>query len=265
MTSARADPATADFDRWLSAVESRHLRDFTFSEIRRAVQALSGIYVERRSRLAAGAALGTAGKRAAFALYYAPLHFLIVRAVVRALGLAAHPPSLIIDLGCGTGAAGAAWALECDPKPRLVGLDRSPWAAAETRWTYHTLGLAGQTRVSSVERADLRGPGQVFIAAVTLNELAEPARARLRDRLLEAHRRGVSSLIVEPIARRDLSWWEDWSAAWREAGGRDDVWRVPADLPESLRLMDRAAGLDHRELKARSLWLSTDRDAVANR
>jgi hypothetical protein len=265
MTPVAAGPATGEFERWLSAVETRHLRNLTFSEIRRAVQALSGIYVERRHRLSAGAALGSAGKRAAFAVYFAPLHFLIVRAIVRGLGLAANPPSRIVDLGCGTGAAGAAWALECDPRPALVGLDRSPWAVAETRWTYRALGLSGQGSLSSMERVRVRGEGQAFLAAFALNELTEPVRTRLRDRLLEARQRGVSSLIVEPIARRELSWWEDWSAAWRAAGGRDDTWRVPGDLPQSLRLMDRAAGLDHRELKARSLWLGPDRQAVANR
>ena len=40
-----------------------------------------------------------------------------------------------------------------------------------------------------------------------------------------------------------------------EAGGRADRWRFTAELPERLRLLDRAAGLDHRELTARSLYL----------
>ena len=52
-----------------------------------------------------------AGKRAAFALFYAPLHFMAVTAVVQALGADAPPPASIVDLGCGTGVAGAAWAL----------------------------------------------------------------------------------------------------------------------------------------------------------
>ncbi|HKQ60062.1 MAG TPA: hypothetical protein VJS92_02180, partial [Candidatus Polarisedimenticolaceae bacterium] len=42
----------------------------------------------------------------------------------------------------------------------------------------------------------------------------------------------------------------------RAAGGRADEWRLPAELPEPLRKLDRAAGLDHRELTARSLWLA---------
>ena len=54
-------------------------------EVRRAVQALSSLYVERRASIDSGAAFSSAGKRAAFAMYFAPLHFLLVRAIVRAL------------------------------------------------------------------------------------------------------------------------------------------------------------------------------------
>ena len=82
----------------------------TFKEVRHGLQALSSLYVERRERMAGGAALDGAGKRAAFALYYGPMHFLLVREIVRALALRA--PRRILDLGCGTGTAGAAWALE---------------------------------------------------------------------------------------------------------------------------------------------------------
>ena len=70
--------------RWLAALEARHLRDLTFAEVRRALQALSATYVQQRGRLPGGAALEGAGKRAAFALFYGPLHFLAVREVVRA-------------------------------------------------------------------------------------------------------------------------------------------------------------------------------------
>jgi hypothetical protein len=42
---------------------------------------------------------------------------------------------------------------------------------------------------------------------------------------------------------------------WRRIGGRADEWRFRVELPERLALMDRAAGLDHRELTGRSLWL----------
>ena len=42
----------------------------------------------------------------------------------------------------------------------------------------------------------------------------------------------------------------------RSAGGREDEWRRSLPLPERLRLLDKAAGLDHREIKARSLHLA---------
>src|SRR4249920_3711800 len=130
-----------DVDAWYAALEARHLASLTFQEVRRALQALSSLYVERRERLVLGAALEGAGKRAAFALFYGPLHFLTVREVVRALGAAEPPPRELLDLGCGTGAAGAAWALEARGKTEVHGVDRSGWAAGEARWTLRRLGL----------------------------------------------------------------------------------------------------------------------------
>ncbi|MEK6630947.1 MAG: hypothetical protein AABY89_09460, partial [Acidobacteriota bacterium] len=104
-------PACAEPDpflRWLTALEERHMADLRPAEVSRALRALSSAYVERRDRLGRGAALDGAGKRAAFALFYGPLHFLATREIVRALGIADPAPGVITDLGCGTGAAGAA-------------------------------------------------------------------------------------------------------------------------------------------------------------
>jgi len=39
-------------------------------------------------------------------------------------------------------------------------------------------------------------------------------------------------------------------------GGRADEWRFRIELPAIVAKLDRAAKLDHRELTARSLWLS---------
>jgi hypothetical protein len=124
---------TGPFETWLAALDERHLADFRPAEVGRALRALSSCYVERRSRLAEGGALETAGKRAAFALFYAPLHF---RTIARVLGeLSPSPPVRdVVDLGCGTGAAGAAWALQAGGA-RLTGFDRHPWAVAEANWT----------------------------------------------------------------------------------------------------------------------------------
>src|SRR5262245_24102479 len=100
---------------WLDALDERHMGALTFQELRRGVQALSSIYVERREVIGKGSAFDGAGKRAAFACYFAPFHFLLIREIVRALGAVTRPS--IVDIGCGSGGAGAAWALEMDPRP----------------------------------------------------------------------------------------------------------------------------------------------------
>jgi hypothetical protein len=235
------------FERWFEALEERHLRVLTFQEVRRAVQALSSLYVERRAQITSTQIFGGAGKRAAFAYFYAPLHFLLVREIVRSLKAAEAKVGAILDLGCGTGAAGAAWALEMKNRPRILGIDRNPWAIQEARWNYATWGLSGAAKVSDI--AGLRIPlNTAIIAAFTINELPDADRAKLRSELLKAHERGSAVLIIEPIARGVASWWDDWQ-------GRADEWRFRPKLPERLALMDKAAGLDHRELTARSLWL----------
>src|SRR6185436_18384264 len=123
----------------------------TFQEVRRSVQALSAIYVEQRDRIDSGAVLNGAGKRAAFAMFYGPLHFLLIREIIKSLGaVARNTPETILDLGCGTGIAGAAWALEYETPPRLLGVDRNQWALEECKWTYHAFGLRGTTRSGDV-------------------------------------------------------------------------------------------------------------------
>jgi hypothetical protein len=65
--------------------------------------------------------------------------------------------------------------------------------------------------------------------------------------------------VIEPLARRSLPWWSEWSDRFLEASGRADEWRLPVALPEALAELDRAAGLDHRELTGRSLYLGRGR------
>ena len=72
--------------------------------------------------------------------------------------------------------------------------------------------------------------------------------------MLRAAERGAPVLSVEPIAKKLSPWWEEWADSFTAAGGRSDEWRFPVDLPERLALMDKAAGLNHRELTGRSLW-----------
>jgi len=241
------------FLAWHEALEKRHLAALTFQEVRRSVQALSSIYVENRERLDSGAVLNGAGKRAAFAMFYAPLHFLLVREIVRSLDAARSLPPTILDLGCGTGSAGAAWALESEPRPRILGIDRNTWALEEARWTYSKLGLQGTVRSADVRSTRIPADTAV-IAAFTINELDDESRARLLGQFLKTVSRGAPVLIIEPIARRLTSWWESWAASFKAVGGRDDRWRFNIDLPERLKLMDKAAGLDHREITGRALW-----------
>lgn len=255
----RASGGSDRFEAWVAALEARHLADRTFPEVRRGLQALSSLYVSRRARLGEGAALDGAGKRAAFALFYAPIHFLVTRAIVRALEAARPGPKSLVDLGCGTGAAGAAWALEVRGRLRLLAIDRSGWAVDESRRTFEFFGIEARASRGSLLEVPLPGRGGAVLLAFTVNELDDADRGRLLDRLLEAGRRGAALLVIEPIARRPARWFDAWREGFAPLGARSDEWRFPAALPETLRLLDRAAGLDHRELTARSLWLPATR------
>jgi SAM-dependent methyltransferase len=204
--------------------------------------------------MAGGAALDGAGKRAAFALYYGPMHFLLVREIVR--GLALRAPRRLLDLGCGTGTAGAAWALEAEPRARLEGVDHSGWAVAEARWTYARLSLDGRATRADAGGAALPKPPAGILAAFAVNELAEEARRSLLGRLVATAKAGSTVLVVEPISRRVTPWWPEWAEAFRSGGGREDEWRFRPAMPQRLALLGKAAGLDARELTGRSLVLA---------
>lgn len=239
----------------MRALEARHLAELTFSELSRALRALSSTYVERRSQIGRGAALDGAGKRAAFALFYGPLHYLLVREIVHGLPGALDRVSTLVDLGCGTGAAGAAWAAACTPPPRVAGFDRHPWALGEAARTYAAFGLRAQVRRADVAVARLPKPPASILAAFTLNELEAGSREPLLGRLFDRRGRGGHVLIVEPTSRLAAPWWDKWAAAFVAAGGRTDEWRFRMDLPPIVEKLDRATGLDHRELTGRSLWI----------
>jgi hypothetical protein len=241
-------------ERWLLAAEQRYLADLTSAELTRSLRALSSCYVERRAGLPTGQALSGAGKRAAFALFYAPLHFLTVHAIANAMiggGPTPARPRPVIDLGCGTGAAGAAWAMASSR--RVTGYDVNPWAVQEAAWTYRALGLDGHARRSTI--AHVRWPSQPsdLIVAFLVNELPPQVREGFLPRLLEAGRHGHRVLVVEPIARRVSPWFSTWQAAFEPLGGRAADWRFRVELPPLVQRLDRAAGLDHRELTARTL------------
>lgn len=238
----------------MADLETRHLTELTFREVSRALRALSSAYVERRAKLAEGAALSGAGKRAAFAVFYGPLHFLLVQHIVGKLPGASEAVPAIVDLGCGTGAAGAAWALAAHA--RVVGIDRHPWAVAEAAATYRAFGLRATTARADAASAVLpRGP-VAAVAAFTLNEMADGARDALLARLADRASRGDRVLIVEPLAGFVAPWWNRWRGVFERQGGRADEWRVRVELPAIVERLDRAAGLNHREITGRSLWIS---------
>src|SRR4051794_1399776 len=250
----------------MAALEARQLADLTFPEVARSLRALSSTYVERRTKLKDGAALSGAGKRAAFALYYGPLHFLVVRHIVSALGSPFTSIDTLLDLGCGTGASGAGWAAACPRAPRTSGIDRHPWAIEEARRTYADLGLRGQLRVDDMTRVALHEPGAArrgdagsrpdthqhhsgtnrrkagVLLAYAVNEIAEPGdRTALLARLTDYAGRGGRVLVIEPVAGFVAPWWAEWRLALEQVGGAAREWRFQADLPEIVQKLGRAA------------------------
>lgn len=239
-------------EAWLAALSERHLANLTQSEVTRALRALSSCYVERRDKLASGGALDGAGKRAAFALFYGPQHFVLTGAIAKSLRIAANR---VLDLGCGTGSAGAAAAIACGDVP-VDGFDLSPWAVAEANWTYKTLGLRGRATQANLRQLRIRmDSGGLALASYAVNELPDEVRPPLLAQLLQSHAGGASVLIIEPIARRVNLWWNGWSDAVQDAGGRADEWRFRDLLPPWQRTLAKGAGLDVQEMTAKSLYL----------
>jgi hypothetical protein len=197
-----------------------------------------------------------AGKRAAFALFYGPIHFLLIHHIIRSLPNIVGPQEMLIDLGCGTGAAGAAWAVASETPPRIVGIDRHPWAVNEAAQTYREFGLNGRARRDDLATAKLPKSPASIVAAFAINELSDSSRDMMLSRFIDRATRNDRVLIVEPLAGFVAPWWGRWRERFESAGGRADEWRVPVELPEIVAKLDRAAGLDHRELTGRSLWLA---------
>jgi hypothetical protein len=253
-------PLAADFESWLEKVRARYLPPLTPRELHAGVRALSSRYVERRGEGAGPArALDGLGKRAAFASYYAPLHFLAAHhALVEVFAGELADVRRLVDLGCGSAAVGAAAAraaadLAAEP-PRLLGIDASGWALSEARSTLACLGVAGRLRRGRLPAALPRGAeGELWLLGWTLNELAPDERDALRAGIERGLRRGVRVLVLEPLAGSISPWWAEWRDALAPLGIADDELRVHPALPARLAEIDRATGLRHAEIGARLL------------
>jgi hypothetical protein len=257
----------------LTALTERHVAPFRTSEFTRALRALSARYVERRGSLPGRSPLDSTGKRAAFAAFYAPLHFLTVREIVRTLDAGnahhPHPPhhppiDLLLDLGCGTGVASAAWALELARSPELRGVDGSGWVLDEAKWNWRLLGLRGRAERGDMVDALARSlpvsvrstPKIGIVAGWSVNELPGESRDQLLSLLRRAAALHVPMLVVEPLARSATPWWDEWASAFVGLGGRADVWKFDIALPPPLATLDTAAGFEREGLGARSLWFN---------
>lgn len=255
---------------WMHAVFERHARPLGTPAFLKAVRALSVRYVERRAEIGDRSPIDSAGKRAAFAGFFAPMHFGATWAVVRLSQLNDVALDSIIDLGCGTGVAGAAWSITLPGRPAVVGIDRHPWVLDEAKWNWRALGVNGRTRRGDLVQACLqlrqrlrrsaRGTGIVLGWAV--NELRDDERRALLPALLDLARTGASILVIEPIARRAAPWWDEWAATFGEARGVAQEWQSSVALHPPYDELNRAAGFQRESLSVRSLSI---RGEAANR
>ena len=241
-----------NFQTFLTQLEERQFADLTFSEVTRALRALSSTYVERRdSALADHKALDGAGKRAAFALYYGPIHFLLIQHIVRELGVTFRP-GVVVDLGCGTGVAGAAVATSTTPPLRVFGVDMHPWTLDEARFTYKAFGLHADVRRAHAANTRFPNDTSVVVAAFVVNELKDADRAALLEQIKQSRTR---ALIVEPISQRISPWWNAWAEEFVRMGGRADIWKARIEPPPTVKRLAKAAGLRPDMLTARSLFV----------
>ena len=141
-------------------------------------------------------------------------------------------------------------------KAASSGIDSGiPWAVKEAAATYRAFGVGATVKQGDIATVPLPNGPAAFLAAFTMNELGDADRDALFGRLLDRASRGDRVLIVEPLAGFVARWWNRWRTTFEAAGGRADEWRLRAELPPIVAKLDRAAGLNHREITGRSLWL----------
>ncbi len=265
-----SDAVTAKAE-WLVALEQRHLANLTRQEFTRAVRALSARYVERRGQLPDRSPLDSAGKRAAFALFYAPLHFVTAEVALNAVG-ARTDLTALVDLGCGTGVCAAAWARAAwatppGTPPSITGVDANAWALDEARWNWRTLGLRGHAvrgDMLTTARGLLRQTNAALattglIAGWAINELAKTDRDQLLDVLDQLLERGATLVVLEPLARGVAPWWDEWAARLSSRNVHERDVKAEVDLPASLGSFSDAAGFRKKELGVRVMSTASSR------
>jgi SAM-dependent methyltransferase len=276
VTGSDTSPTEIDgFEGWLARTVARHAPPLVFAEVRKGVQALSMLYVERRhergpdgpARLGSRATDGE-GKRAALATFYAPLHLLVAHAAARAhLAHGDGPaPRRIVDLGCGTGAAGAGVARALAPRPEILAIDASGWALGEARHTHRDLGLAGRTRrgalPAALPRTDAR---DLLVCGWFLNELDAGAREAVLGGIDAALAAGSGLLVLEPLARGITPWWDAVARRLSPHGVAAAEIKIEPALPDWVARLDAAAGLDHGQIGARVLFRAPVASAMRKR
>ena len=243
------------FDAWLAGAVDRHTAGLAFREVRKGAQALSWLYVERRGEVDLAAhTIDGRGKRAALCTYYAPLHFLTAHHALAAvdparLGAARR----LVDLGAGTGAAGAA-AARAFGVADATAIDRSGFALAEARRTYAAFGLLARTVRGRLPAALPRAEaGDLWVLGWSANEMTARDRDELLERLVRAIGFGARVVLLEPLAGAAVPWWPAWRDVLTPLGVIEHECKVPVALPEWIARLDKASGLDHRVLGARLL------------
>lgn len=251
------DALRADLEQWVASEAELALRDLRFSDVRRAVQALSMLYVQKRARGGLDKRAGDgAGKRAAFASYYAPLHFIGAAVAGSALGLqGCSGVREVVDLGCGTGAVGAAIARLLPGAARVTGVDANAGAVSVCRRTFSALGVRGRARVGRLPSAMPRlRAADLVVAGWSLNELGPEERDAVLDDVSTGVSRGCGLLVLEPLSTRVVPWWPQLIA--RFPGAAVAELRVPVTRPPWIARLDEATRLDHRDATCRALWVA---------
>ena len=224
------------------------------------MRALSSAYVERReSALADHKALDGAGKRAAFAMYYGPIHFLLVQHIVRELGVDARAAASSSTSGAARASPARRSRRPATPPLRVIGIDTHPWTLDEARFTYKAFGLQSDVRRGHAARTRFPADTSFVVAAFVVNELKDGgsrgAAAADPDPPAKAGRIGTNT---HPDRRADLA------IAFRRGGrsGSRSAWaaapmngRPASMLPPLVKRLAKAAGLRPEVLTARSLFV----------